>query len=77
MAKMIAVKVEVYTKLKKLKGKHSFSAAIDGLLERGSVDMRRYFGALRERSDLDRIEAEITANRKTAGLKRRRVIAGV
>ena len=77
MAKLIAVNEEVYSKLRKLKGKRSFSATIDKLLESKSGNIKKYFGALRDRTDLDKIEDEITANRRIAGVKRRGAMAGV
>ena len=77
MAKLIAVNEEVYIKLKRLKGSRSFSTLLDGLIEKKSGDIKRYFGVWRDRDDLDKLEAEITANRKTAGLKRRKYLAGV
>ena len=77
MAKLIAIREEVYVKLRKLKGNQSFSAAIDSLMESKSGNISRYFGALRNRTDLDQIEEEITKNRKIAGARRRRALAGV
>ncbi len=77
MAKLIAVNEEIYGKLQKLKGKRSFSAAIDSLIESKSGNIRKYFGALRDRKDLERIQEEITANRKTAGQSRRKYLSGV
>ena len=77
MAKLIAVNEEVYLKLKRLKGSNSFSALLDSLVERKSGDVRKYFGVWRNRTDLDKLEAEITANRKVVGSKRRKSLYGV
>ncbi len=77
MAKLIAIKEEVYTKLRKLKGKQSFSATIDKLIESKSGNMSKYFGVWRGRSDLDMIESEITESRKSFGLKRKKTLVSV
>ncbi|MCL5434143.1 MAG: hypothetical protein M1559_00275 [Candidatus Marsarchaeota archaeon] len=77
MAKLIAVNEEVYAKLKRLKGTSSFSTLLDGLIEKKSGDIKKYFGVWRDKDNLDKLEAEITTNRKIAGLKRKKYLAGV
>ncbi len=77
MAKLIAIREEVYMKLRKLKGKQSFSAAIDSLIESKSGDISRYFGVWRNKKDLDKVEAEISASRKSFGVRRKSALAGV
>jgi predicted CopG family antitoxin len=77
MAKLIAVTEVVYTRLRKIKGKQSFSAAIDKLIESRSCNMGKYFGVWRSRNDLDRIEKEITASRRETGLRRAKALDGV
>ena len=77
MAKLIAVNEEVYAKLKRLKGTRSFSTLLDGLIEKKSGDIKKYFGVWRDKDNLDKLEAEITTNRKIAGLKRKKYLAGV
>ena len=76
MAKLIAIKEEVYIKLRKRKGKQSFSTTIDKLIESKSGNMSKYFGVWRNRSDLDMIEDEITESRRTFGLKRKKILVG-
>ena len=76
MAKLIAIKEEVYTKLRKLKGKQSFSTTIDKLIESKSGNMGKYFGVWRGRADLDLIEGEITESRRSFGSKRKKTLIG-
>ncbi len=71
MVKIIAVNEEVYSKLQKLKGKLSFSSAIDRLIEKKSDNISKYFGVWRSKKNLDEIENEIIKNRKIFASKRK------
>ncbi len=55
--KTISIRDEVYKKLVEMKGeKESFSDVIERLLERKEVNIRKYFGVLKDSEVLDEIE---------------------
>jgi len=55
--KTISIRNGVYKKLVEMKGeKESFSDVIERLLERKEVNIRRYFGVLKDSEVLDEIE---------------------
>jgi predicted CopG family antitoxin len=63
--KTITIREETYKGLSSLKEPgESFSDVIDSLLERKKVDMKKYFGILRDSKVLDEIEAFSKESRK-------------
>ncbi|MDE1856898.1 MAG: antitoxin [Candidatus Micrarchaeota archaeon] len=70
MAKLIAVTDVVYERLKKMKGKRSFSSEIEELMERAPVDIKSYFGIWKDREDINKIKKEIAAERRKFGSSR-------
>ncbi len=64
--KTISIRDDVYNKLAEIKKEgESFSDVIERLLERKNVNLKKYFGALKDSEVLDEIEESLEMRRTT------------
>jgi predicted CopG family antitoxin len=68
--KTITIREETYHKLSSLKEPgDSYSDVIDSLLKRKEMDLKKYFGCLKDSKVLDEIEAFSTESRRNTRMR--------
>jgi len=68
--KTITIREETYHKLSSLKESgDSYSDVIDSLLKRKEMDLKKYFGCLKDSKVLDEIEAFSTESRRNTRMR--------